>query len=373
MSTYIVIGAGILGATTAYQLAKAGETVTLIDRFDDGQATEAAAGIICPWLSQRRNKAWYRLAKGGAKYYPELIAELEADGETDTGYQKVGAISLHTDEKKLDQMEERAYTRREDAPEIGTITRLSPEETRAQFPALAEEYGAVHVSGGARVKGDALRTSLVRSVQKHGAKVIDGDATLAFEGNRVTGAKVNGETLHADETIVTTGAWAKPLFKPLGVDFKIEPQKAQIVHLNMPDTDTGAWPVVMPPTNKYILTFEAGRVVVGATHEDDLGFDGRITAGGVHEILDKVLAVAPGLADATIEETRVGFRPVAPGFLPVIGRLPEFEGIIAANGLGSSGLTAGPFLGSELARLARGKETTLDLNDYDISGAVEML
>src|SRR5690625_4838747 len=95
----IVIGAGILGASTAYHLAKKGEKILLIDRFDKGQATDAAAGIICPWLSQRRNKAWYALAKGGAKYYPKLIHILEDDGEAVTGYQRVGTLKLERVEK----------------------------------------------------------------------------------------------------------------------------------------------------------------------------------------------------------------------------------------------------------------------------------
>lgn len=63
MKSYIIVGAGILGASTAYHLAKAGVNVTLVDRQDLGQATDAAAGIVCPWLSQRRNQAWYKIAK----------------------------------------------------------------------------------------------------------------------------------------------------------------------------------------------------------------------------------------------------------------------------------------------------------------------
>ncbi len=54
MKSYIVIGSGILGASAAYYLAKAGAEVTVVDRKDIGQATDAAAGIICPWLSQRK-------------------------------------------------------------------------------------------------------------------------------------------------------------------------------------------------------------------------------------------------------------------------------------------------------------------------------
>ncbi|CAI8935334.1 MULTISPECIES: NAD(P)/FAD-dependent oxidoreductase [Bacillus] len=371
MKSYIVVGSGILGASTAYHLAKAGAHVTLVDRQDLGQATDAAAGIVCPWLSQRRNQAWYKIAKGGAHYYTSLIQQLEEDGETDTGYKRVGAISLHTDDKKLDQMEERAYKRREDAPEIGEITRLSPDETKSLFPALSEEYGAVHISGAARVNGRALRQSLVNAAKKHGAIFIKGDAVLIHENNLVKGIHVNGETLMADQVIVTAGAWANELLQPLGVNFLVTFQKAQIVHLHMPNTNTENWPVVMPPNDQYILTFEDGRVVVGATHENDTGLDYRVTAGGLHEVFDKALSVAPGLENSTMLETRVGFRPFTPGFLPVIGPLPNFEGILVANGLGASGLTAGPYLGSELAKLALDQPIELDLSHYDVAGALE--
>ena len=62
-------------------------------------------------------------------------------------------------------------------------------------------------------------------------------------------------------------------------------------------------PVVMPPNDQYILTFDNGHVVIGATHENDTGFDHRVTAGGLHEVFHKALAVAPGLENATVLET----------------------------------------------------------------------
>ncbi|MGI8316306.1 NAD(P)/FAD-dependent oxidoreductase [Halobacillus mangrovi] len=369
MKKQIVIGAGILGASTAYHLAKRGVDVTVIDRNDLGQATEAAAGIVCPWLSQRRNKKWYRLVKGGAKYYPELIQMLKEDGEDETGYSRVGAISLHTDDKKLDQMVERALKRREDAPEIGEVTRLSPEETKNHFPPLADGYGSVHVSGAARVNGRALKESLLNAAQKNGATFVQGDASLAFDKNEVIGVKVNGETIRG-QVLMTAGAWAKPLLKPLGVEFLVSAQKAQIVHLELPNTDSSKWPVVMPPNNQYMLSFGGGRIVAGATHEDDVGFDNRPTAGGMHYIFDKALEIAPGLYDSTLVETRVGFRPFTPGFLPVFGEVPNIGGLLVANGLGASGLTSGPYLGAELARLALGEETELDPADYDVAEAI---
>ncbi len=372
VTKYIVVGAGILGASTAYHLAKTGAEVTVVDREDQGQATEAAAGIVCPWLSQRRNKKWYQLVRGGAKYYPDLVQSLEGDGETETGYKRVGAISLHTDEDKLDKMVERVLRRRKEAPEIGEVTRLSPQETYKLFPVLSEEYGAVHVSGGARVDGRLMRDALLRAAEKHGAVQIKGEASLVYKGED-KGVRVNSEFYSADQVIVTAGAWAKELFTPLGIDFKVTFQKAQIVHLKLPDKDTSEWPVVMPPTNKYLLSFGGGRIIAGSTHEDDTEFDHRTTAGAVHEIFDQTLSYAPGLYNSSLLETRVGFRPFTPGFLPVFGYVPEHPGLLAANGLGASGLTSGPFLGAELAKLALGQETELDPADYDLSEAIEIM
>ncbi|AWB44639.1 FAD-dependent oxidoreductase [Paenibacillus sp. CAA11] len=373
MKKVIVIGAGILGASTAYQLSKMGSKVILVDRKDEGQATDAAAGIICPWLSQRRNQAWYRLAKAGARFYPGLIEGLISEGETETGYARVGALSIHQDPEKVVKMEERAQLRKADAPEIGGITRLDEQATAEQFPLLAEGYHSVHISGAARIDGRALRDALIRSAQREGAVLIEGDAVLEFESGHVIGVRVRGERILADEIIVCAGAWANQLLKPLGVDLKVRYQKAQIMHLQLDgQEDTSNWPVVIPPSDQYLLAFDHQKIVIGATHENEVeGYDTRITAGGMQEVLNKGLELAPGLANSTFAEVRVGFRPFTPGFLPVIGRVPGWEGLIAANGLGSSGLTMGPFIGSQLARLALGLDLEIDIRDYDLRSAME--
>ncbi|MBE4908437.1 FAD-binding oxidoreductase [Bacillus luteolus] len=370
MKPFIIIGAGILGASTAYHLAKNGAKVLLIDREDKGQATDAAAGIVCPWISQRRNKAWYQLAKNGASYYSSLIPELEKDGEKDTGYKRVGAISLHTDSGKLDKMEERAYKRREDAPEIGEITRLSEVESKKLFPYLDEKFASVHISGAARVNGRALRNALVKGAEKHGAEVLQGNARLEIEAGKVVGVTVGSDSFLGEKVIVTAGAWAKELIRPLGIEFLVDAQKAQIVHLQVDEHETAELPVVMPPNDQYIVAFDEGKIVIGATHENDKGFDKRVTVGGLHEVLDKALGVAPGLEESTVSETRVGFRPFTPGFLPVIGSLPNNDEVLVANGLGASGLTVGPYLGFQLAKLALDQPLNIDLKLYPVSGAI---
>ncbi|CAH0346029.1 FAD-binding oxidoreductase [Bacillus sp. CECT 9360] len=372
MKKVIVVGAGILGASTAYQLAKMGAEVLIIDRKDKGQATDAAAGIICPWLSQRRNQAWYQLAKAGARFYPALIEELKSEGETETGYARVGALSIHDDIEKIRNLENRLQARKPDAPEIGEIARLAEKETRDLFPLLTEGHHSVHISGAARVDGRALRDALLRSAQRNGATLLTGDATLQFNSNRVTGVTVGDESYSSDEVIVCAGAWANQLLEPLGIHFKVSFQKGQIMHVQVPNENkTDGWPVVITPSDKYLLAFHNQRILIGSTHEDDTdGYDARITAGGVQELLNKGLEMAPGLSNSTFLEARVGLRPFTPGFVPVIGSLPGWDGIIVANGLGASGLTTGPYIGNQLAKMALEMDMDIDVNDYDIQKAI---
>lgn len=363
---YIVIGAGILGASTAYHLRKQGKNVTVIDREDDGQATAVAAGIICPWLSLRRNKRWYRLASGGARFYPELVRELEEMGETETGYKQVGAIKMHQKEEKARDMYERALAKQEYTPEMGEVTYLEHGKPKEYFPPLDEGYAGVHVSGAARVNGLEVRDALIRAGKKLGVEFIDGSAELLYEGNRVYGASVDGVAYEADQVIAANGAWAKELLDPLGLQVDAGPQKALIAHLDVPGVETGDWPVLLPPGNKYMLAFDGGRLVSGATQSSDEGFDHGVSASLLQEIIGKMIEVAPGLEKMEFHAAKIGFRPYTPGSMPVYGKAPGYEGLYIANGLGASGLTAGPYIGAELARLVTGEETELDPADYTI-------
>ena len=87
----IVVGSGILlGASAAYHLAREGCEVTLVDRADEGRATAAGAGIVCPWGSPGEDAASYALLAGGARYYPDLVAMLAEDGEAGSGLRPSG-------------------------------------------------------------------------------------------------------------------------------------------------------------------------------------------------------------------------------------------------------------------------------------------
>src|SRR5260221_10674916 len=93
----IVIGAGILGASTAFHLTGLGAEVEVFDPELEGRATAAGAGIICPWASGIEDAAWHRLGNSAARYYPDLVAALVEAGETDLGYRRVWALLASND------------------------------------------------------------------------------------------------------------------------------------------------------------------------------------------------------------------------------------------------------------------------------------
>ncbi len=361
----IVVGAGILGASTGFHLARVGAEVTIIDQAHDGRATAAGAGIICPWVSGAEDAAFYRLYVEGARYYGDLVPALAELGESDLGFRRVGALVVSNDEDELAAFNDMLSRRRTDTPEMGATGVLSPRETRALFPPLRADLASLHVANGARVDGRRMAAGLLRAAQRLGAGLTEGHAELIATGNRVTGVRLRDATIAADCVVVAAGAWASSLLSPVGVALPIEPQRGQIVHLHLPGQNTRDWPVVLPPGSHYLLAFDDSRIVAGATRESGVGFDYRITASGQAEVLAEALHVAPGLATATIVETRVGFRPVGSGVRPLLGTVHGLQGLVIGNGLGAAGLTIGPFAGRLLADAVLGRESMFDLAPYD--------
>lgn len=368
MPDIVVIGGGIVGAAAAYRLARSGVQVTLVDRNDPGQATAAGAGIIAPGTSLRPLPAFYPIAARAMAFYPELLAQLAEDGETETGYEVVGSLFVASDEQeaaRLDEVQRLMEERRDQGmPGIGEVRRLDGREARELFPALADLPGALHVPGSARLDGRLMRDALLRAAEKRGATVLRGDARPVRDGERVTGVEVGGQRIAADAVIIAGGAWSNTLGEAIGLRIPVAPQRGQILHLDLPETDTSRWPIITGFHSHYMLTFPTSRVVAGATREDGSGYDYRMTAGGVHEALSEALRLAPGLAPATLREVRIGLRPASPDHLPILGAAPGLANVYLATGHGPSGLQLGAYSGTVVADLARGEAVDIDLSPF---------
>ncbi|MGN6200540.1 NAD(P)/FAD-dependent oxidoreductase [Humibacter sp.] len=354
-SSFIVIGSGIAGASVFFALARRGAGVTLVDDGAAGQATAASAGIIQPWSSSV-DGPFYEVYAAGAAYYPELLSHLAETGVTRTDYRRSGALLVNADASALDAVQERLETRRAGAGEaMGRVERIDNERARELFPPLADGLDAVFIEGGGRVDGRTLRDALLEAGTRCGGTVVSGHATI----ERPTTVTVDGRRLAADAVVVAGGAWSAGLLGALGVAVPVVPQRGQITQLRVAGHDTSGWPSVHPLSHHYLVAFDQGRVAVGATREDGTGFDPRVTAAGQLQVLNDALSVAPGLADATLIETRVGLRPLADDAMPLVGAVPGHPGLFVATGYGAAGLTMGPLLGDALARTMLGEHVAV--------------
>lgn len=363
----IVIGGGLLGWSAAYRLAKSGRRVTVVDRADDGHATAAGAGIIAPGTSLAPPPGFVPLGKIAVDYYERLIPELAEDGEANTGYAQVGMIFVARDEAeraRLPEALQRMTARRaEGMGNLGELSMIDGTTARALFPPLMDVVGAIHIPGAARVNGRSLRDALRNAAIRRGAVDLRGSAAVSRQGERVR-VTVDDTTVTPEAVVLAGGAWSSPLAEALGFTLPVYPQRGQIIHLDMPDADTSRWPIVEWFGSHYILTFPTSRVVAGATREHDSGYDVRMTAGGVREVLDVALSIAPGLASATVAEIRVGLRPFSPDGLPVLGRASGLANLLLCTGHGPSGLKLGPVSGALVADLINGVAPALDLAPY---------
>ncbi len=149
--------------------------------------------------------------------------------------------------------------------------------------------------------------------------------------------------------------------------FRLKPQRGQIIHLGLGDTDTSSWPIISAVRGHYMVPWPDGRVVVGATRETGSGFEARTTAAGVLEVLAEALRVAPGLAQAEVREIRVGLRPYTEDHLPVLGHVPSIGNIYLATGHGPTGLQLGPYSGKLIADLVLEKDLDTEIDAYQIT------
>ncbi|MFB6305304.1 MAG: NAD(P)/FAD-dependent oxidoreductase [Haloferacaceae archaeon] len=360
----IVVGGGIAGSAAAYHLATADVRTRLIDRADEGRATDAGAGILAPATSSRTaSDDWFRFAVDAVAHYRELDADLPVD---DTGFAERPLLKVAVDADDapaFDRALARVYDRadRLGAPDRDRVTELDPDAARDLFPPLADVARAVRYDDAAQVDGRRFAAALRTAGERAGLAVEEASVErIRVEDGRATGVRTaDGRVREADAVVVAGGAWSGAFADDLGVSLPVEPMRGQLVHLG-PDADTGDWPILSTMGHCYMVPWPGGRVVSGATYEEGSGFVPYPDVTGLRTVLERTERAAPGLADAAFREVRVGLRPATPDGLPVVGGVPGVEGAYVATGFGPTGLTMGPYCGRVVAELARGEAPSTD-------------
>lgn len=342
-----IVGGGIVGLTTAYYLKQAGYNEIMLFDEGTGQATKAAAGIISPWLSKRRNKRWYNLAKLGAQLYPDIVATARL---SKGAYRQNGTIITRRDPAKLNELYELATTRLATTPTMQAIELLSVQAIEQRLPGITIADAGIFVAGGAQIDGTAFLTELATFLN---ITIVQQKVTLTPTG-QIT------DYPDFDQIILATGAWLSEILVPLGLQTNVRPQKGQLVSYqttSLPPTT----PVLMPEGGYDYLPTTHG-IIVGASHEDEQGFDLTIDPVVISELTGSAQHLNPDLTNEVPMSVRVGTRAYTPDFAPFFGQVPGYNKLYVASGLGSSGLTTGPAIAKLLAAMLVNPD--LNISEY---------
>ena len=156
-----------------------------------------------------------------------------------------------------------------------------------------------------------------------------------------------GHTLSADAVIVAAGSWSGGIPMSPALSPPVRPVRGQLLQLRFSEPPLSH---VIWGASVYLVPWEDGRVLVGATVED-VGFDARVTVAGVRQLLDVAEALVPMTASAVLDGARAGLRPATPDQLPIIGPSSTMPGVYFATGHYRSGVLLAPLTASMMADL----------------------
>jgi glycine oxidase len=339
-----IVGAGIIGYAVAYELAARGAHVRLIDARGRGQgATRASAGILAPHI-EGHSPEFLRLALDSLDLYDSFIARVSADAQRAIEYRRTGTLQVACSDDEARKLEEAAQGL---AQRGASHTYLDGDGARQLEPALTDRVRAgLLIPDNGYVGVATLMAALEEASGRHGARldIVPVDRIESAGGVRVhTGT----ERIDSDALVVSAGSWSGGIPMAPAPPAPVRPVRGQILQLRFdsPPLTRIAW-----GSAAYLVPWADGNLLVGATVED-VGFDERVTAAGVSQLLDAATGLLPSARSAGFVEARAGLRPATSDQLPIVGRSSTMRGVYYATGHYRNGVLLAPLTATIIADL----------------------
>ncbi|MCF6515064.1 FAD-dependent oxidoreductase [Lactobacillus sp. S2-2] len=364
MKKIAIIGGGIVGSTVAYYLSKYQNLCVYLFDSENGQATKAAAGIISPWLSKRRNKKWFKLATDGAALVKEIALETNMTSDI---YNNSGTIITRKNPNDLKVLYSLAKQREKNNYQMGNVEILTSKEIQQKIPYISKSNPGIFIPGGSKIDGELYCKHLQKIALK--SNLIKINKKVKVDNNMVY---YDNQEFEFDKIIVSAGAWINECFSNSMIKFDIYPQKGQLIDAQI---NTGnkfklnELPVLMPEGQYDVINNYDNHLFVGATHENGMNFDLKESKKASTEMIKQIDELS-NINNNKIFDVKLGTRAYTNDFAPFFGRVPNYKDIFVASGLGSSGLTTGPLIGKILSEMVLGNINldislyTKDVNEY---------
>lgn len=353
----LVVGGGVIGLLTAYNLAAHVDRVTLIDRSAVGQESSwAGGGIVSPLYPWRYSPAVTALAHWSQDFYPQLGQRLAAETGIDPEVHTTGLYWLDLE----DEAEALAWAQQNHRP----LAAVDISSTYAAVPVLGAGFErAIHMADVANVRNPRLVKALKAALNALPNVTVREHCEVqgfVLDGPRVIGVySVQGELL-ADEVVLTAGAWSGELLQTLGVGLPVEPVKGQMI---LYKCAADFLPSMVLAKGRYAIPRRDGYILIGSTLEH-AGFDKTPTQEALDSLMASAVDLLPALADATPVRQWAGLRPGSPEGVPFIGPLPRHPGLWLNCGHYRNGLVLAPASCRLLVDLMVGRDAVIDPAPY---------
>jgi glycine oxidase len=356
-SHIIIVGGGVIGLLTALNLASEVKHITVIDRSGLGQESSwAGGGIVSPLYPWRYSPAVTALAHWSQDFYPQLGERLFASTGIDPEVHTTGLYWLDLD----DEAEALEWARRENRP----LQVVDMAATYDAVPVLAPGYSrAIYMADVANVRNPRLVKSLQAALRAQPNVTLREHCEVSGfirDGQRVVGVETAQGALHADQVVLTAGAWSGDLLRTLGVDLPVEPVKGQMILFKC---DSDFLPSMVLAKGRYAIPRRDGHILVGSTLEHE-GYDKTPTANALESLKASAVELLPALADATVIKHWAGLRPGSPEGIPYIGPMADIEGLWLNCGHYRNGLVLAPASCQLFADLMLGRAPIIDPAPY---------
>lgn len=404
-----VLGAGVVGVTSAWYLARAGHEVTLIDRqaaaametsfANGGQvstshaepwANPATPKQVLKWLGREDSPMLFRLRADpyqwawGLAFLRECLpartkanaaqiaainhyskAQLQAlRAETGIQYERQarGILRLYHDHHALGEALAAAGAERQHGVDLRDLTaaecvQLEPALSASTTPIAGGVWAASDESGDAhKFTQELARLCAARGVQfRYDSRV----ERIETEGARVVRALLGeGESIAADAYVVALGSYSPLLLRPLGISIPVYPLKGYSITLPLAPGDVAPQISISDGAHKLVMSRLGNRLRVAGTAELT-GYDNAINEVRCRAIVRRTFELFPQAGRPEQAEFWAGLRPATPGGVPCIGRT-RYANLYLNTGHGTLGWTMACGSGAAIADIVSGRKPEPD-------------
>lgn len=332
----IVVGGGVIGMTTARELAMRGLSVTLFDKGEIGkEASIAAGGILSSMRPWSESPGSLVLSNQGKSCYAEFVNELQQQTGIDAEYYQSGLLMIN--QGNVDQTRQWA-----------TQNQITFSENTKNYPAGMEiPAQSVFLPDIAQVRVPYLLKALVASLRQLKVTILENSPITALGsiGGECEFVIVGQEKVYADNIIVTAGAWSEQALGVNNADIKIKPVLGQMLCVKFAKQALGS---MVLDGAYYLIPRLDGHVLIGSTIED-VGFNQATTPAARDNLMNWASSLWPEIAEAKFVSHWSGLRPATENGEPYIGKLSTYENVYINAGHFRKGILQAPASARKIA------------------------